>query len=473
MRWREALSSMAMTRVAVVTRTAALRDALVRVADAGTVEVERPVSPADLPVNEAQQALQRRSPSGPPSAALALSAPDIDALERNGRLELLAGEAQLAEVSAQAVVRGDVASVVGWTPTAQVPRLAASLAEVGAAAAPLRRPKGIDPPTTGAPGPARRSFAPLVETYGTIPYADVDPTILAGVAYAVMFGAMFGDVGHGALLVALALVIRAGKLRRLSRLRPHWLLIAAIGVSATLFGFAYGEAFGPTGLVPPGLIDPIEQPTEMLALGVALGALLLAGSYILGIVNRFREGGWPLALYAPAGVAGTLAFIGAGVAAGAVHWRSGWLGLSAAILAATGVTLAFVGLFVQAGGGAAGAAQAGIETFDLVIRLGANIVSFARLAAFGLTHAVLALIVWRATVGLWQLGVPGAVGAVLAFAVGNALAFGLEALVAGVQALRLEYYELFSRVFQAEGRPFRPWHVPTEPSPAQTAAAAR
>jgi len=48
------------------------------------------------------------------------------------------------------------------------------------------------------------------------------------------------------------------------------------------------------------------------------------------------------------------------------------------------------------------------------------------------------------------------------FALGNAVAFSLEALVAGVQALRLEYYELFSRVFQQqEGRPFRPWHVPT------------
>ena len=39
---------------------------------------------------------------------------------------------------------------------------------------------------------------------------------------------------------------------------------------------------------------------------------------------------------------------------------------------------------------------------------------------------------------------------------------GLERiLVAGVQALRLEYYELFSRVFVSEGRPFRPWFVPT------------
>jgi len=28
-----------------------------------------------------------------------------------------------------------------------------------------------------------------------------------------------------------------------------------------------------------------------------------------------------------------------------------------------------------------------------------------------------------------------------------------------VQALRLEYYELFSRVFAREGRPFKPWRL--------------
>jgi V/A-type H+/Na+-transporting ATPase subunit I len=45
------------------------------------------------------------------------------------------------------------------------------------------------------------------------------------------------------------------------------------------------------------------------------------------------------------------------------------------------------------------------------------------------------------------------------FVGGNAITFSLEALVAGVQALRLEYYELFSRVFTGEGREFRPWKV--------------
>jgi V/A-type H+-transporting ATPase subunit I len=52
------------------------------------------------------------------------------------------------------------------------------------------------------------------------------------------------------------------------------------------------------------------------------------------------------------------------------------------------------------------------------------------------------------------------VGAALLFVVGTAVSFALEAMVAGVQALRLEFYELFSRLFEREGRPFRPWHVP-------------
>ncbi len=49
------------------------------------------------------------------------------------------------------------------------------------------------------------------------------------------------------------------------------------------------------------------------------------------------------------------------------------------------------------------------------------------------------------------------------FLTGNALAFSLELLVAGIQALRLEYYELFSRIFAGEGHAFSPWHIPLAP----------
>ena len=65
---------------------------------------------------------------------------------------------------------------------------------------------------------------------------------------------------------------------------------------------------------------------------------------------------------------------------------------------------------------------------------------------------------------------PRLLAAVIVFVLGNAVAFSLEALVAAVQALRLEYYELFSRVFSTEGRPFRPWHVPLDVPAADRAA---
>ena len=134
-----------------------------------------------------------------------------------------------------------------------------------------------------------------------------------------------------------------------------------------------------------------------------------------------------------------------------------WVGVA---VGTVGLGLAFAGLLAEAGGGAAGTMQAAVELVDTVVRLASNLVSFARLAAFGLTHAALGMVVWEATRALWAGGAAGAAAAVLVFVLGNVVTFSLEALVAGVQALRLEYYELFSRVFTGEGRPFRPWHVP-------------
>ncbi|HMA47262.1 MAG TPA: V-type ATPase 116kDa subunit family protein, partial [Frankiaceae bacterium] len=285
-------------------------------------------------------------------------------------------------------------------------------------------------------------------------------TLLAGLAYVVMFGMMFGDVGHGLLLVVAGLMLRANRPARLARLRRAWPFVTAAGAAAMAFGLLYGELFGPTGLVPVLWLAPLDRPVPLLAAAVGLGAVLLGGAYLLGTVNRWREGGPGLALYSASGIAGTGMYVGVAAAAGGWYLSAPALATVGAALALVGAALAFVGLVVEAGGGAAGVVQAAVEIVDVVVRLVSSAVSFARLAAFGLTHAALAGLVWRAAAGLWRTGGVGLVGAFAVFVVGNALAFALEALVAGVQALRLEYYELFSRVFAGEGRAFRPWRVP-------------
>jgi V/A-type H+-transporting ATPase subunit I len=464
MPWRERLLPVRMQRVALVAPRDALRAVLIGVADAGMVELDAWTTAEEAVAGQgaARSGQQPPPPEAPGAVAPALSPspPDRVGWERAGRWDLLAGEAELEERARAAVVGGSAAALAGWATADAVPGLAARLAEVGGAAVPLPRPRGADPPTLLRASGLRRSLTPLLETYGTPPYADVDPTVLAAVAYVLMFGMMFGDAGHGVLLLLVAAALRVGRPRRLARFGRAWPFVAGAGLTSTAFGVLYGECFGPTGIVPVLWLEPLEEPVTLLLAAVAAGAVLLAGAYTLGTVNRWREGGWPLALYAASGVAGAAVFSGLALAAGG--WALGWTWPMAAgaATAAVGLALAFAGFAAEAGGGGAGAAQAAVELFDLLVRLGSNVVSFARLAAFGLTHAALGAVVWEIATGLWGGGLAAAAAAVIVFVAGNALAFSLEALVAAVQALRLEYYELFSKVFQDQGRPFRPWHVP-------------
>ncbi|HSP38648.1 MAG TPA: V-type ATPase 116kDa subunit family protein [Frankiaceae bacterium] len=426
MRWAERAEPARMQRIAIVSPQPALRRTLVEVADAGVVQLDPPDRDTVTP------------PEGDVGPA----------------------EAEIAGFVRSAVVRGQVAALAGWTPNLAVSELDARLGPGGGSVVPLPRPRGVDPPTLLRHAGLSRSFAPLVATYGTVPYADLDPTLLAGLAYVVMFGVMFADTGHGALLLLAGLLLRSGRIRRARRLRPVWAFVAGAGLASMMAGLLYGEFFGPTHVVPVLWLSPLDHPVPLLLAGVGLGAVLLAVAYGVGVANRVREGGWPLALYAPSGLAGAGLFLALGLIAGGAYGDLPvviWIG---SLLAVAALGLAFIGFLAVAGGGGAGASEAFVEMVDLVMRLGSNVVSFARLAAFGLTHAALSLLVWDGTTGLWRRGGVAAALALVVFVVGNAVTFTLEAVVAGIQALRLEYYELFSRVFAGQGRPFEPWHIP-------------
>jgi V/A-type H+-transporting ATPase subunit I len=468
MRWGDQAQPVRMQRVALLAPTTALRDALVRVADTGLVELDK-LSTVDAVATEAGRRLQRVVGGNLVTPALAAHAPDLAALERADAADLLAGEAQLEERIAGAVRRGRVSGLTGWCPAHMVGSVVDSLAATGGVLVPLQLPRGVDPPSLlRRETPVRRSFTPLVETYAIVPYADMDPSVVAGVVYVVMFGAMFGDAGHGLLLLLVGLLLRWRYPARLARFHAAWPFVVGAALAAIFFGVLYGEFFGPTGVLPVLWLSPGAEPVRLLLAAIGFGAVLLAGAYVLGTINRWREGGMRAALYAQSGLAGAAVFLGLGTVAIGLYSQHGVITVLGSVLAVAGLIFASIGLFAAGGGGAAAAAEAGVGVFDLVIRLGANVVSFARLAAFGLTHAVIAKVVWDGTTALAGRGLGYLAVAGLVFVVGNALAFTLEALVAAVQALRLEYYELFSRVFDSSGRPFRPWHVPTVPEEDRT-----
>ena len=448
-----------MSRVAVVSPRARARDALVEVAKAGCVELAGNLPP---PEGEEAEALRRlkilvTESQEPPS--LLRFPPEVASLERRGQVGLLAGEAELKRRIQLAVEHGSFLAWVGWAPSARLEELSERLAETGSGLVELARPAWVEPPTVFRPAAVERPFRPLVRTYGTPRYWDVDPTRFTAASFIVMFGMMFGDVGHGLVLALLGLWLRGRREGRFAEVRDLWVIVFACGLAGACFGLLYGEAFGPTGLVPRLWLDPVEDPIPLFLVALALGGLLLTISYLIGIVNRWRESGLARALLDQSGVGGLMMLVGGGIFVGGFYWEVRPLEILGGLICVAGIVLIGTGLVLLAPGGAAAVIQVGIELVDAVTRLASNFISFARLAAFGLMHAALGAVVFAAASALWG-GVIGGIAAVIVFTLGNVVAFALEALVTGVQALRLEYYELFSRIFSGEGHAFAPWSMP-------------
>ncbi len=449
-----------MQRVAVLARHVQSRDLLVALADIGAVHLAGPLAAGAGEALQALRRLERRlKPAGNPEPSLSASEPDVDSLERAGAWGALAGEVELQRRMASALRHGRYVAFVGWAPEPELETLSGRLGALGAALVELPSPSGLEPPTLPAPSPAIEPLRPLVNTYGIPAYPDVDPTPWAAASFFLMFGIMFGDVGDGLLLLVAALGLsrmRGARWRSLRRASPFLL---GAGLSASVFGLLFGEFFGPTGVVPTLWLKPLDSPTKLLVPMIVLGGLLMAGSSLIGIVNRRREDGLGAALTAASGVAGLALLAAFGLLAAGVAAHSSPLTVGGSFLAVIAALLLGAGYRAEAGRGPGALGEIAIRVLDTALRTFANAVSFTRLAAFGLMHAALGMVVLDAARGV-SGGTVGAVAAAAVFVLGSAVAFALEGLVATVQALRLEYYELFSRVFANEGRPFRPWRLP-------------
>lgn len=288
-----------------------------------------------------------------------------------------------------------------------------------------------------------RPFVPLVKSYGIPRYGEFDPALPFAVTYLLLFGAMFGDVGHGAVILVLA----AALLRRLGRIA--WIGVAA-GMSSMLFGFLYGSVFGFEDLIAPLWLSPLHDPIRVLTLAVGFGVGFIVFTLLVNAGNRWAAGRAGEALFDSSGLAGLVFYLGA---LGGVATLAGMadLGRPAALLAGGGMAViaAFKWIETKAGPGERMLVTV-IESLETGINLFANTLSFMRVAAFSLNHVALALAVLTLAGGL------DAAGHWLTIVLGNVVIIVLEGAIVAIQALRLMYYEGFSRFFSGDGTEFAP-----------------
>lgn len=339
-------------------------------------------------------------------------------------------------------------------------------------------------------------FQMLVTGYTVPAYGTIDPTYFVVFSYLVMFGLMFADVGQGLLLALVGMVgtflfQRTGKRESAQNLMK---LIAWCGVSAAAFGAFFGSYFG-ISLLPAlwfdfhGVVSGnphgqsfVRDLFDILRIAVYFGMAIIGIGLLFNWINLIRLRKWAKLILDKGGIIGGWIYAG-GVSAAHYLVRNGYRQLpdGKTLLLLVGIPALLLFLkqpILSAVKGGKGhrkvqpkSSQTRFSIFSLlnILMVGlvellevfsgylSNTLSFLRVAGLGIAHVSLMTAFYE----LARMAGSGGSGAytvwsVLILVVGNILVIGLEGLSAGIQSLRLHYYEFFTKFLRGSGDVYAP-----------------
>lgn len=313
----------------------------------------------------------------------------------------------------------------------------------------------VKPPTKLKNNWLFKPFEVLLNMYGVPAHDELDPTPFLSISYMLLFGAMFGDLGQGFIILLAGLLLS-------KKNKLFGGLLERLGFSSMIFGLLYGEVFGIEELIPALVIKPFEEINTVLVAAIAVGVVLILIAYILGMVNSFKRRDIEEGLFGKEGLAGfifyicLLALVG-GNLIGRTIIPTG-VGIALIILSVVGMVLKepltnlITGKRPLHGEDVAGYyVQSVFSLIEVVLSMLSGTISFIRVGAFTLTHV--GLFIAFKTIGE-MIGTN--TGNVIVLIIGNIVVIGLEGLIVFIQGLRLQYYELFSRYYKGDGKEFKP-----------------
>jgi V/A-type H+-transporting ATPase subunit I len=353
--------------------------------------------------------------------------------------------------------------VIEWTNATEVPRQEVPVA--------IASPKALKP------------FQNIVNNYSTPEYGTVNPTIFVMIAYLSMFGLMFADVGQGFVLLLVGLL--GSRSYKKNPLKPDGMLsrnvtslLVYLGLSSMVFGVLFGSYFG-LGLFPALWFNYeaavaghaegslIHDVYGILGITIKFGIIIIYTGLVLNWVNLIRKRSYLTLFLDKNGLVGGLLFA-VGLYMGFGFVENGYREFPQTSWVAPVVTVCLILLFAR-----------GFLSYFLSVRKGgpkhepgklildsvmewlvdvleiftgymSNTLSFMRVAGLGIAHASL-----MESFKMLSSLVDG-FGGIAIFILGNVLVIVLEGLSAGIQSLRLNYYEFFSRYFTGKGIAYEP-----------------
>jgi V/A-type H+/Na+-transporting ATPase subunit I len=358
--------------------------------------------------------------------------------------------------------------IVGWVPSAKLADLTNKIKLVSkesiVTAMPQTQPDYEAIPVVLSDNKILKLFQLVVMAYGRPRYDEIDPTVLIAITFPVLFGAMFGDVGQGLILAVLGWLIAKRKIKALDSLRSLGGLISMCGVIATIFGFLYGSFFGVENVLPALWIRPMENIMEILMVAIGGGVVLLSFGMLVGMYNAWRKRDWSKLFFDRNGLAGLVLYwsllvlvvptFGVSLAIPSVPFVI-LAGISAVLILFSEVLKHLVDghrPLVEEGWGTY-AIQAFFELFETFIGFLSNSLSYVRVGAFAVAHAGLSSVIF---ILADMISVNHGFGYWVTVVLGNLFIVGFEGLIVGIQTMRLEYYEFFSKFFTGGGKRYEP-----------------
>jgi len=300
----------------------------------------------------------------------------------------------------------------------------------------------LNPPTKLSNMKLFKPFETLIKMYGTPNYHEKDPTIFFALTYMLLFGAMFGDVGQGFILLFAGLVLEI-----ILKKEDLGGVLSRIGLSSTIFGFIYGSVFGSEKIIPP----------------------LILSAYIYNIINSGIEKNVERGLFSKNGIVGLIFYLillytifHVVVTHSSISPALVYIMISLLLLMVFKQPLANKLIHADKLYQKSPAnyyTEEGFGVIETLLSIISNTLSFIRVGAFALNHV--GLYIAFATMARM---ITNSWGSLAILVLGNIIIIALEGLIVFIQALRLEYYELFTKYFRGDGIEYVPAKMELIPS---------
>ena len=390
--------------------------------------------------------------------------------------------------------------ITGWIPLAQSRQVMNDLDELTEGRIAIRQfnPNEVPSVKSGREkvpvklnhGKIVANFDRMIFSYGSPLYGTIDPTPFVAFFFTLLFGLMFGDAGQGLVFLILGILMTTKVIKNFPVLGAGFgPIFICIGISSTIMGILTGEFFGNGEILEPvsrflkGLFgdtshgpilhlmpsaSSIDKLFYFLLFTMGIGFIINSVGLVINIINNFSLGRIGKAIFSKTGICGTIFF-----------WYVVYVAVKALVFKSPVGVFDFVvlgicllGIFfseplthlveghrpIMENGLVATLVEGIVELLEVVSSYLSNSVSFLRVGAFALAHAVLGYIIFTMT-SLIQSngGWGGTAGSIAVSIFGNLLVIVLEGMIVAIQVVRLQYYEFFSKFFTETGREFEPF----------------